>query len=79
VSVNFATSDGSARAVDDYAAKSGTLTFAPGDTSETVSVSVKGDRKYESSEVFGLNVSGASGAFVVDGQGMGLIRNDDRQ
>ena len=41
--VNFATSDGTAKAGIDYVATSGTLTFAPGETSKTVTVSVIND------------------------------------
>ena len=35
MTVNYATADGTATAGRDYAAASGTLTFAPGDTVET--------------------------------------------
>jgi hypothetical protein len=46
VTVNFATANGSARKNDnDYVAKNGKLTFAPGETSKTITISVKGDRK----------------------------------
>jgi Calx-beta domain len=41
VTVNFATADGSARAVDDYQATTGSLTFNARQTSKTVTVSVK--------------------------------------
>lgn len=40
ISVDYHTADATARAGVDYAAKSGTLTFAPGQTSENVKVSV---------------------------------------
>src|SRR5262249_51231427 len=43
VSVQFATSNGSATAPSDYAATNGTLTFKPGTKSKTVSVGVVGD------------------------------------
>jgi endoglucanase len=76
--VNFATADGSARPADDYQATTGSLTFNAGQTSKTVTVSVKGDRKFEWEEVFYLNLSGASGAFVASSQGTGVVRNDDR-
>lgn len=78
VSVNFATANGSAKTVEDYDAKSGTLTFAPGQTSKSVTITVKGDRKFEGNETFNLNLSGASGAWIADSQGVGVIRNDDR-
>src|SRR5436309_2793528 len=43
VSVDYATSDGSAKAGSDYTATSGTLTFAPGETSKTFAVPVTDD------------------------------------
>lgn len=78
VSVNFATADGSAKSVEDYNARSGALAFNAGETSKTVAVTVRGDKKFEGKEVFYLNLSGAAGAFVVDNQGVGVVRNDDR-
>ena len=36
------------------------------------------DRKVEWQEVFYLNLSGASGAFLASSQGTGVVRNDDR-
>src|SRR5262249_8777523 len=42
VTVRFATADGTAKVSDsDYVAASGTLTFAPGETSKTITISVK--------------------------------------
>jgi probable HAF family extracellular repeat protein len=78
VSVNFATADSGARAPDDYEAKSGSLDFAAGTTSRTISVNVKGDRTRESEEVFYVNLSGAAGAVIQAGQGTGVVRNDDK-
>ena len=63
VSVDYATADGDATvAGGDYLAKSGTLTFAPGETSKTFTVTVKGDRLGESDESFLVNLVGAAGA-----------------
>jgi hypothetical protein len=78
VSVNFATADGSARAPEDYEARSGSLDFAAGTTSRTLTVDVKGDRTREWDEVFYVNLSGAAGAVIQAGQGTGVVRNDDR-
>jgi PKD repeat protein len=44
VSVNYSTSDGTAEAGSDYEAAAGTITFAVGETSKTITVRVKGDR-----------------------------------
>ena len=78
VSVNFATADSSARAPDDYEARSGALDFAPGTTSRTITINVNGDRARESEEVFSVNLSGATGAVIQSGPGTGVVRNDDR-
>ena len=78
VSVNFATANGSAIAAEDYVAASGTVVFNPGETTRTIVVDVIGDRKREPDESFSVNLSGASGATILDASGAGLIRNDDR-
>jgi probable HAF family extracellular repeat protein len=78
VSVNFATANGSAIAAEDYDAASGTLVFAAGETTKTIVVGVLGDRTREPDESFSVNLSGASGATILDPSGTGLIRNDDR-
>ena len=62
VTVGWATVDGTAQAPDDYAAASGTLVFAAGETTKTVSVAVVNDRRAEGAEVFGVRLSGATGA-----------------
>jgi probable HAF family extracellular repeat protein len=78
VLVNFMTANGSAIAGDDYNFVSGTLKFNPGETTKTITVAVKGDKKRESDETFRVNLSGADGATILDAQGSGIIRNDDR-
>jgi probable HAF family extracellular repeat protein len=78
VSVNFSTSDGSAKSTEDYIAGSGTLMFNPAQTSRTITVAVIGDRKAEGDELFCVNLSGATGGSISDAQGCGTIRNDDR-
>jgi hypothetical protein len=45
---------------------------------KTVAVTVRADKKFEFDEMFYLNLSGAAGAFVMDSQGVGVVRNDDR-
>jgi hypothetical protein len=80
VTVNYATADGTAKVSDnDYVATSGTLTFAPGQTTKTVTVVVKGDKKQESNESFFVNLGGESdNVLLFDAQGLGIIVNDDR-
>jgi hypothetical protein len=77
VTVGFATANDTATAGSDYVATSGTLTFAPGETSKTVTVSVIGDVVDELDETFFVNLSAPSGATIGDGQGVGTIIDDD--
>ena len=77
VTVQYGTANGTASAGSDYTAKSGTLTFAAGETSKTISVAVSGDTAVEANETLRLNLSGASGATIADGSGKGTITNDD--
>ena len=76
--MNFATADGTATTGDgDYVAKSGTLVFAPGQTSKSIPVTVKGDKKKESNETFFVNLTGATNATIAGFRGVGEILNDD--
>ena len=68
VSVQYATVDGTAASAD-YTASSGTLTFAPGETEKTVSVSVKGDTLDEDDETFFVNLSTADQCGDREGSG----------
>jgi chitinase len=75
--VGYASADGSATAGSDYTAVSGTLSFAPGTTLQTIGVPVLGDTAVELDETFLVNLSAAVNATVADGQGQGTITNDD--
>jgi methionine-rich copper-binding protein CopC len=77
VTVNYATANGTATAPSDYQAQSNTLTFAPGETTKTISVAVNGDTASEPDETFFVNLSGVSNATVSDNQGLGTIISDD--
>ncbi len=78
VTVDYAAADGTALAGDnDYTAASGTLTFAPGVTSQTVTVNILGDTIGEPDETFYLNLTNASNATISDNQGIGTITDDD--
>ena len=77
VMVDYATADGTATAPSDYLAKSGTLTFQPGQTSKVITVSVKGDTEVEDDETFFVNLSNPMHGTIADGQGLGTILNDD--
>lgn len=77
VTVRYATADGSAVAPADYAAASGTLTFAPGQVSRTVNVAVKGDLLDEVTEAFRVLLSNPVNATVADGEGACAIVDND--
>ena len=79
VTMSFRTVDGTATTGDhDYVAQTGTLTFAPGETTKTITIEVMGDNKRETNETFYLDLFGNSGnSLLVDGRGVGTIQNDD--
>jgi hypothetical protein len=77
--VTWATADGTATVADnDYRAGSGTLTFAPGETSKTVNVTVVGDTRVEGTETFEVRLLAAAGGAVIgDGTAVVTLTNDD--
>ncbi|EGD09904.1 putative Ig domain-containing protein,Calx-beta domain-containing protein [Xanthomonas vesicatoria ATCC 35937] len=77
VTVNYATADGTATAGSDYAARSGTLSFAPGTTTQTVAISVNGDLSVEPNETYRVVLSSATNATIARATGTGTINNDD--
>ena len=71
---------GTATSGTDYTAlPSGTLTFAAGDTTKTVTVAVQGDTLDEPGETVQVQLSGASGATISSATGTGTITDDDPQ
>ena len=79
VTVGYRTVDGSASAGADYTNTTGTLTFAAGETSKTVSVPVLDDEHDEGSETMTLRLRNPSPARVklADGEATGTINNTD--
>ena len=61
VTVDYATSDNTAEAGDDYTETSGTLTFAAGETSKTVTITLLNDGVYEDSERFSFTLNNPTG------------------
>jgi len=78
VTVRYATANGTATAGSDYNAASGTITFAPGTTTRTITVSVLGDTAVEANETFSVALSSPSGATIATGTASGTILNDDQ-
>ena len=77
VAVDYATANGTAIAGSDYVSRSGMLTFAPGETTKTITILIIGDRMGESNETFLVNLSGVTNATLADGQGVGTILDDE--
>ena len=79
VTVDYATSDGTALAGADYTEASGSLTFAAGETSKTVDVTVLDDGHDEGSETLTLTLSNQAPDTVrlADATATGTITNSD--
>jgi hypothetical protein len=78
VSVNYSLFPGTARANIDYTnIPNGTLTFAPGQLSQTITVPVVGDTVRTGAQTFFVNLSGASNATIATAQGVGTLLDYD--
>ncbi|GDY08623.1 hypothetical protein LBMAG52_21090 [Planctomycetia bacterium] len=79
VNVQFATAHGTALAgrINDYRAASGTLSFSPGTTSRTITITINADKTSEANETFFINLSNPTNAALGVAKGTGTIVNDD--
>jgi uncharacterized repeat protein (TIGR01451 family) len=77
ISFTYTTSNATASAGSDYTATTATGTIPAGQTSTTVSVPVRGDTLDEPDETYAVDLSGVSGADVLDGHAVGTIVDDD--
>lgn len=80
VTVEYATSDGTAVAGTDYEATSGRLTFANGETSKTFTVPINDDGNEETTESITLTLSDASGGAQLgtpDTATLSIVDNDE--
>jgi hypothetical protein len=79
VTLDFATTDGSALAGEDYLAATGSVTLPSGETELSIPVTVLGDHVDEGHETFGLELEllGPADAVLLDGVAVGRIVNDD--
>ncbi len=77
VTVNYATADGASIAGVNYTATSGTLTFAPGVTSETIRVPILDSGSQTAPLSFTVNLSNPLAATISNGQGLGTIQASD--
>ncbi len=77
VTVDYATSDGTAVSPGDYTNSSNTLTFTPGDTEKFINVAISTDGDDESDETFTVTLSNPSNAAILDETAVGTIIDDD--
>ncbi|MGI9212067.1 MAG: Calx-beta domain-containing protein, partial [Methylococcaceae bacterium] len=78
VTVSYATLDGTATAGSDYTAASSSLTFAPGEISQTFNIPIYGDTQVESNENFRVNLSNPGNATLsANKSAVVVISNDD--
>jgi hypothetical protein len=79
VTVSYRTVDGTATTSNsDYVARTGTLTFKPGETTKTITIDVRGDRTREADETFYVDLFGnSSNSLLTRNRGIGTILNDD--
>jgi len=78
VNVHYTPTNSSAIAGSDYPAASGTLIFAPGQTSQTITVGVTGDRLPGPDKTFVVNLSTPNSyAAISKGAGVGTIIDDE--
>jgi hypothetical protein len=78
VTVSYRTVNGTASAGSDYTSATGTITFAPGQITKTITIRVKGDNKRESNETFYLELfNNSSNSLLTRTRGIGTILNDD--
>ena len=77
VTVDYATSDGSATAGEDYNAAEGSLSFMPGDVERTISVMLTEDTMYEGDETFALTLDNPENAGLASAAATGTIADND--
>ena len=77
ITVDYATSDGTATAGTDYTTSSGSLTFAAGETSKTITLATLSDSTDEANETVTLTLSNAANATILDATGTLTITDDD--
>jgi hypothetical protein len=75
--VSYSTANGTATEGQDYVAEWGTVYFATGQTTATISIDVKGEKTKEPNETFFVNLSSNSLVVIADGQGQGTVLDDD--
>lgn len=79
LSVSYGTTQGTASPGSDFGMVNGTLTFAPGETSKSISVPVNDDPFDEFDETFTVKLSNPTAGTIIRGQATCTILDDDPQ
>ena len=77
ITVDYATADGTATAANDYISATGTLSFAPNETSKTVDFTIVQDSLDEVDETFNIGLSNPTNATIADATGIVTITDDE--
>ena len=77
VTVTFGTNDGSAKQEADYTARRGTLTFAPGEKTKTIVVTVRDDTDPETAETFSVGLGNPVNGVITKASGIATIEASD--
>ena len=77
VSVGYVTQDGTAIAPNDFLSSSGSVNFAPGETSKIIKLSIVSDRIPEPDEMFTVVLSSPVNAEIANAVGTITITDDD--
>ena len=77
VTVDYATADATATATNDYVSATGTLTFNPGETSKTISVTIVQDSLDEVNETFSIGLSNPTNSTISSATGTVTITDDE--
>ncbi|MBD2682122.1 MULTISPECIES: DUF4347 domain-containing protein [Nostoc] len=77
ITVGYNTGNNTAIAGVDYTSATGSITFNPGVTTQTITIPILNDFVAESSESFFINLTNPTNATIADNQGIGTITDDD--
>jgi Ca2+-binding RTX toxin-like protein len=77
LTISFTTTNGTATGGQDFVETSGVLTFGPGETSKTITITILGDQVAEGGESFFVDLSTTSAVGISDPRGEISIRDDD--
>lgn len=77
ITINYATANGTATAGSDYVAVNSSVTFTPGQTQRTISITILGDALFENAETVLLNLTPNANVNMPDTQAVGTINDND--